>query len=219
MDRKTSTLMSLGISMALIAAGIWFLYNHHDSLGYGARGWIMPFHIMMGSGRLGIVAVLFWIVVFSAIGLLVSGLISNHRSAGGTHREATSDTAANPGQHHAGNEIDKSRFEIEPPGKEKELTMNPKKRIMEFLNDPGCRHTDENSCTDCQKVQEIIDGMSMGTASLVIDQAVSERHTENYAIDALENKGRYYTARIVDQDGGVIHRLLVDKQTGDVRFV
>ena len=97
--------------------------------------------------------------------------------------------------------------------------MNPKKRIMEFLNNPGCCHTDENSCTDCEKVQQIIDGMSMGTATLVIEQAVSEKHTENYQIKALENMGRYYTARIVGQDGGVIHRLLVDKQTGEVRFV
>ena len=95
MNRKTSTLMSLGISMALIAAGIWFLCNHHNSLGYGARGWVMPLHMMMGRGGLGIVVILFWVAVLSAIGLVISGLISNHHSAGGTDREASSDTTEN----------------------------------------------------------------------------------------------------------------------------
>lgn len=101
--------------------------------------------------------------------------------------------------------------------------MNPKKRIMEFLNNPQWPRPegnfDKNSAEDCRKVQEIIDGMSMGTASLVIDHAVGEEHLENYEIKDLENVGRYYTASVVSQNGTIIHKLLVDKQTGDVRFV
>ncbi len=97
--------------------------------------------------------------------------------------------------------------------------MNPKKHIMRFLNDPKCSHPDDKSCDDCEKVQIIRDGMSMGTATLVIDQAASAKHTENYEINDLENMGRYYTASIVGHDGLIIQKLLVDKQTGDVRFV
>lgn len=101
--------------------------------------------------------------------------------------------------------------------------MNPKKRFMEFLNNPQWarpeENSDKNSAEDCRKVHQIIDGMSMGTASLVIDQAINEKHLEDYEIKDLKNVGHYYTARIVGQDGTVIHRLLVDKQTGDVRFV
>lgn len=97
--------------------------------------------------------------------------------------------------------------------------MNPKKQIMAFLNNPQCRHPDDQTCDECQRVQHIIDGMSMGTATLVIGQAVGDQHLEGYEIAELKNRGRYYTARIVGHDGGVIHKLLVDKQTGDVRFI
>lgn len=97
--------------------------------------------------------------------------------------------------------------------------MNPKKRIMEFLSDPKSTHTDGNSCKDCQKVQQILDGMSMGTATLVIDQAVRRTHEDSYELKELENVGRYYRASIVNQNGTIIQKLLVDKQTGDVRFV
>lgn len=75
MNRKTSILISLGISVALIAAGIWFLYNHYYYFGYGASGWNMPHHRMMGGGGMGIIMILFWGGLVSAIVLLVSGLI------------------------------------------------------------------------------------------------------------------------------------------------
>ena len=101
--------------------------------------------------------------------------------------------------------------------------MNPKKRIMEFLNSPKWARTgddpDDNSAEDRRKVQQIIDGMSMGTAALVIEQAAGDKHLENYDIKDLQNVGRYYTASIVGQNGHVIQKLLVDKQTGEVRFV
>ncbi len=41
---------------------------------------------------------------------------------------------------------------------------------------------------------------------------------EDYNIAPLENKGRYYVARIVQTDGRAIQRLLVDKHTGKVQF-
>lgn len=79
MNRKTSTLISLGISVALIAAGIWFLYHHHRYLDYGDGNWIMPHHVMMGGGGMGIIMILFWVVLIAAIVLLVLGLITRRR--------------------------------------------------------------------------------------------------------------------------------------------
>ena len=76
MNRKTSTWISLGISVALIAAGIWFLNNHYYYFGYGDSGWNMPHHRMMGGGGMGIIMILFWVVLLAAIVLLVSGLIT-----------------------------------------------------------------------------------------------------------------------------------------------
>lgn len=97
--------------------------------------------------------------------------------------------------------------------------MNPKRHIMKFLNNPKCNHPDDSSCDECDRVRRIIDGMSMGTATLVIDRAVGEIQLEDYEIAELQNRGRYYTARVVNHDGADLQKLLVDKQTGDVRFV
>ena len=79
MNRITSTLMSLGISVALIAAGIWFLYNHPTYMGFGANEWTMPHHMMMGGGRMGFMMILFWVVLLTAVVLLVSGLMTRRR--------------------------------------------------------------------------------------------------------------------------------------------
>lgn len=46
MSRKTSTLLSLGISMALIAGTLWFLFNHQYSFGYVSGRWIIPHHML-----------------------------------------------------------------------------------------------------------------------------------------------------------------------------
>ena len=93
MNRKTSTMMSLGISIALIAVGIWFLCSNQNNIGFGTCGWNKTFHMMLGGGGLGMVAILFWLSVLSAIGLVVSGLISNYRSADSDHHKKTSSKA------------------------------------------------------------------------------------------------------------------------------
>jgi putative membrane protein len=80
MNRKTSTLISLGISVALIAGGIWFLYNHHYYFGFGGR-WNMPYHMTMGGSGMGIIMIIFWVVVLAAVILLVSGLITGRRDS------------------------------------------------------------------------------------------------------------------------------------------
>lgn len=97
--------------------------------------------------------------------------------------------------------------------------MNPKKRIMTYLANPDCRHPAGETCEACEQRHRIMEGMSEGTASLIIEDAANEKWGDDFEIEALSNKGRYYTASIVNHDGTLIQRLLVDKQTGEVRFV
>jgi len=113
MNRITSTLMSLGISVALIAAGIWFLYNHHTFMGYGGNAWGMPHHMMMGGRGMGMMMILFWVVLIAAVVLLVSGLITRHHDedqSGG--KPVTESDALNIlKQRYASGEISKVEFE------------------------------------------------------------------------------------------------------------
>ncbi|MDA3790197.1 MAG: hypothetical protein PF503_17105 [Desulfobacula sp.] len=60
--------------------------------------------------------------------------------------------------------------------------------------------------------------MSTGTARIIIEEEMDSQMVEDYNIAPLENKGRYYVARIVQTDGRAIQRLLVDKHTGKVQF-
>ena len=78
MNRKTSTLLSLGVSAALIAVGVWFLYNHSVGIWPGHGRWAMGHHGMMGGG-MGIVMIIFWIVLIAAFALLISGAINGIR--------------------------------------------------------------------------------------------------------------------------------------------
>lgn len=94
MNRITSTLISLGISIALIAAGIWFLRNHHTYIGYGDGRWLMPHHMMVGGGGTGIIMMLFWVVLLAAVVLLVSGLITRHRYEAQSGRKPSCDSDA-----------------------------------------------------------------------------------------------------------------------------
>ncbi len=75
MNRKASTLISLGISVALIAAGIWFLYNHYYFFGFGRGILSRPHHMLMGGSGMGIIMILFWAGLATAVILLLSGLM------------------------------------------------------------------------------------------------------------------------------------------------
>lgn len=92
--------------------------------------------------------------------------------------------------------------------------MQPKKLIHDYLKKHAGRSADD---PEGAQWQELFDGMSTGTARIVIERAAGDRLPAEYGVD-LQNKGRYYVAKIVAANGGVLKRLLVDKQTGDVRL-
>jgi hypothetical protein len=61
--------------------------------------------------------------------------------------------------------------------------------------------------------------MSTGTDRILIEQDVGPQISEEYNISTVENKGRYYIAKIVRPEGSLIQRLLIDKQTGSIQMV
>jgi len=107
--------------------------------------------------------------------------------------------------------------------------MNPKKQILEFLKNAmrasaqalttDRPHNGDTASADCERIREIFDGMSTGTARIVIEQELGERVSGKYKLQSLENKGRYYLATIIQKEGRTIATLLVDKQNGNVQFV
>ena len=67
-------------------------------------------------------------------------------------------------------------------------------------------------------IREMFDGMSTGTARIIIEKEMGRELQEKFNIDQVKNQGRYYLAKIVRHDGSIIQRLLVDKQTGKVQM-
>jgi len=113
--------------------------------------------------------------------------------------------------------------------KAKEGAMNPKKQILEFIKQAQGNGSYSSTgipagggaepSRDSERIKEIFDGMSTGTARIVIDREVGRQNIEKYNLKGLENKGRYYVATIVGQDGHTIASLLIDKQNGNVQFI
>jgi putative membrane protein len=77
MNRKTSTLLSMAVSIVLIALGVGFIYNHTMDL-WPANG--LGHHGFMGGG-MGIIMILFWILIIGALVLLVSAMVNAVRGA------------------------------------------------------------------------------------------------------------------------------------------
>jgi putative membrane protein len=73
-------LLSIGISAALVAGAIWFLFNHHYDM-WVAGSWQMPHGMMIGAGGLGFLMMLFWGVIIVALVMLVSALFSGRRTS------------------------------------------------------------------------------------------------------------------------------------------
>jgi putative membrane protein len=105
MNRKTSSLLSIGISAALVAGAIWFLFNHHNDM-WAAGPWTMPHGMMMGGGGMGFLMMLFWAVVLIALVLLISAVFSGRRPS--SPAESALEILQ---KRYARGEIDKDRFE------------------------------------------------------------------------------------------------------------
>jgi putative membrane protein len=111
MNRKASLLLSLGLSMALIAAGIWFLYSHHYRFVFGDGRWAMPHHAMIGGGGMGFIMIVFWVAVIAAIALAISGAISNGHTPSRREGESGTDALEILRRRYARGEIDKHQYE------------------------------------------------------------------------------------------------------------
>jgi len=110
MNRKTSTLLSLGVSAVLIAAAIWFLYKHNAGMWTGNGGWGMGYGHMMGGG-MGIVMIIFWIVLIGALILLISGAINGIRGFQQKNEGNSPKPLEILEQRYARGEIDRSEYE------------------------------------------------------------------------------------------------------------
>ena len=109
MKKTTSTLLSLGVSVSLIALGVWLLYDHSMG-GWSENGrWMMGHHGHMGGG-MGIVMIVFWIFLFGAIGLLISGAVNGIRGAK-HHQDSVRNPIETLKQRYAQGKIDKAEFE------------------------------------------------------------------------------------------------------------
>ena len=60
------------------------------------------------------------------------------------------------------------------------------------------------------------DGMSLESAKFAIGRCTGN---SQYEIHSIENKGRYFTAKIMDSKGQQLNELLVDKLNGKVQFL
>ena len=107
--------------------------------------------------------------------------------------------------------------------------MKPKELVLKYIQQAYTNVPKSTSPMDRDKykseskqheiIQEMFDGMSTGTARIIIEQEMDQDTQEEFSIKQVENKGRYYTAKIVRPDGSVIQQLLVDKQSGTVQMI
>ena len=111
MNRRSSTLFSLGISIALIAGAIWFLLNHYNSFGYGRGRWIMPNHMLIGGGGMGVIMILFWVAVIAAVIMVVSGVISGRHASDIPDNRRLPDALEILKQRYANGEIDQAQYQ------------------------------------------------------------------------------------------------------------
>jgi putative membrane protein len=107
MNRKTSTFLSIGLSAALVAGAIWFLFNHHNTM-WAAGPWQMPhgYGMMIGGAGMGFLMILFWVVVLVALVFLVSAAFAGRQRS--SHTEDALDILQ---KRYARGEIDKQRYD------------------------------------------------------------------------------------------------------------
>ena len=60
------------------------------------------------------------------------------------------------------------------------------------------------------------DGMSAQSAIFQIGKYANR---SEYRVNGVENKGRYFTAKILNKSGNVVNEIIVDKSNGRVKFL
>ena len=104
--------------------------------------------------------------------------------------------------------------------------MNLKDVICEFIENtqdetagkPGDkieRQTAQKEATSAFELNPR-EGMSMESAKFAIGRCAGN---SQYEIHSIENKGRYFTAKILDSKGKQVNKILVDKLNGKVQFL
>ncbi len=99
------------------------------------------------------------------------------------------------------------------------------KRVPSSGHDPSendqpgrnSQNDNENSA-EPESGLDFLDGMSSGTARFIIDREVGADMLDKYDVKDLENKGRYYLAKIVNQKGEVTDTVLIDKLNRSIHF-
>lgn len=105
--------------------------------------------------------------------------------------------------------------------------MNPIDSICEFIkNNMDKSEGEPNDKIEMQPVEVQAEksfselnpreGMSLESAKFAISRCTGN---SQYEIHSIENKGRYFTAKIMDSGGKQVNELLVDKLNGRVRFL
>ena len=107
MKRTTTTIFSIGLSVALIALGILFLCKFTGSIWPGNGRWFAGHHGMMGGG---IVMMIFWFVAIVAIVLLTSGAVSGFKVY--QTKNLKEDALSILKERYAKGEIDKAEYEV-----------------------------------------------------------------------------------------------------------
>jgi putative membrane protein len=109
MNRNSSALISIGIAAGMIAAGIWYLYDHHIGLFYGAGRGLIRSGLMSGNG-MGIAMIIFWLVLLVVLALVAFGGTSETRKRINKKRDAP-DALEILKRRYARGEINKAEYE------------------------------------------------------------------------------------------------------------
>ena len=111
MKRTSSTLIGIGGTAALIAAGVWFFFSRQGSFYGGSGHWYMPYGMMSAGGiGMGGAMIFIWIIFILALVLMGSTLFTNRS---GTQCGCTQapDALNILKRRYANGEIDKVQFD------------------------------------------------------------------------------------------------------------
>ncbi len=97
----------------------------------------------------------------------------------------------------------------------KDLKTKPKHEVFDEREEFPIEAAHEKSHEAIQELNPR-DGMSLDSAKFIMGRCTDD---EQYEIHGIENKGRYFIAKIVNTSGTVVNELLVDKLNGTVKFL